>query len=105
MPSGVIFEEIECKSIINRVQATGMPFKWSINPYRGCQHACVYCFARGTHEYLGYNAGEDFNRRIVVKVNLVEVLRRYRAGEQVVVHFYRDGSEVETDVTLGARPN
>ncbi len=47
MAAGVIFEEIECKSIINRVQATGMPFKWSINPYRGCQHACAYCFARG----------------------------------------------------------
>ena len=47
MAAGVIFEEIECKSVINRVQARGMPFKWSINPYRGCRHACVYCFARG----------------------------------------------------------
>ena len=44
-------------------------FRWSINPYRGCQHACVYCFARGTHEYLGYDAGRDFESRIVVKTN------------------------------------
>ncbi len=80
MTADVIFEEIECKSIINRVQATGMPFKWSINPYRGCQHACVYCFARGTHQYLGYDSGRDFESRIIVKTNaaavLVEQLRR-----------------------------
>ena len=54
MAAGVILEEIECKSIINRVQATGMPFKWSINPYRGCQHACVYCFARGPRIVPGW---------------------------------------------------
>ncbi|OGO51348.1 MAG: hypothetical protein A2148_10625 [Chloroflexi bacterium RBG_16_68_14] len=73
----VTFEEIECKSALNRVQVPSMPhLRWSLNPYRGCQHACVYCFARGNHEYLGYNAGRDFERRIIVKVNLVEVLRR-----------------------------
>lgn len=76
MTSGVIFEEIECKSIINRVQAPGMPFKWTINPYRGCQHACVYCFARGTHQYLGYDSGRDFESRIIVKTNAAEVLRQ-----------------------------
>jgi DNA repair photolyase len=76
MTSGVIFEEIECKSIINRVQAPGMPFKWTINPYRGCQHACVYCFARGTHQYLGYDPGRDFESRIIVKTNAAEVLRQ-----------------------------
>ncbi len=68
------FEEIECRTLINRVQG-GMPFKWTINPYRGCQHACIYCFARGTHQYLGYDAGKDFDQRIVVKVNAPEVLR------------------------------
>ena len=76
MPSGIIFEEIECKTIINKSNAPGMHFRWSINPYRGCQHACVYCFARGTHEYLGYDAGRDFESRIVVKVNAAEVLRK-----------------------------
>ena len=52
-----------------------MPFRYTINVYRGCSHACTYCFARPTHEYLGLNAGEDFERRIVVKVNAVERLR------------------------------
>ena len=73
----VTFEEIECKTALNRVNLPSMPeMRWSLNPYRGCQHACVYCFARGNHEYLGYNTGRDFDERIVVKTNLVEVLRR-----------------------------
>lgn len=72
----VIFEEIACKSALNRVHAPGLPFRWTLNPYRGCQHACTYCFARGTHEFLGYDAGRDFETRIVVKVNAPEALRR-----------------------------
>src|SRR5581483_907358 len=51
-------------------------FSWTINPYRGCTHACVYCFARNTHTYLDLDAGRDFDTRIVVKVNAPEVLRR-----------------------------
>ncbi|MHB8377450.1 MAG: radical SAM protein [Dehalococcoidia bacterium] len=72
----VIFEEIACKSAVHRVSAPNMPFRWTLNPYRGCQHACTYCFARGTHEFLGYDAGRDFDTRIVVKVNAPEALRR-----------------------------
>ncbi len=72
----VYFEEVECRSALNRVQAPGLSFRWTLNPYRGCQHACVYCFARGTHTYLGYDAGRDFERRVVVKVNVAEALRR-----------------------------
>lgn len=64
---------IECRSALNRIRAPGLSFRWSLNPYRGCQHACVY---RGTHEYLGYDAGRDFERRVVVKVNVAEALRR-----------------------------
>src|SRR4051812_2513218 len=71
----VTFEEIECKSIINRVNVDRWDFHWTINPYRGCQHACVYCFARGTHEFLGYDSGRDFETRIIVKANAPEVLR------------------------------
>jgi DNA repair photolyase len=52
-----------------------MPFRWTINPYRGCSHACAYCFARPTHKYLDFNAGRDFEKEIVVKVNVPEVLR------------------------------
>jgi DNA repair photolyase len=71
----IIFEEIECKSALTRVQAPNMPFRWSLNPYRGCQHACTYCFARGTHEHLGFDAGRDFETRVIVKVNAPEALR------------------------------
>ena len=69
----VQFIETQAKSIINKVE--GMPFMWTINPYRGCQHACAYCYARGSHEYLGYGYGEDFHQRILVKINAAQVLR------------------------------
>jgi DNA repair photolyase len=70
------FYEVRARSILNRVpERSPMPFRWTINPYRGCTHACTYCFARPTHEYLGFDAGRDFEREIVVKVNAPEVLR------------------------------
>jgi DNA repair photolyase len=70
------FYEVRAKSILNRVPAASrMPFKWTINPFRGCSHACTYCFARPTHTYLDFNAGPDFEREIVVKVNAPERLR------------------------------
>jgi DNA repair photolyase len=72
----VRFYEVQAKSVLNRVpKASRMPFRWTINPYRGCTHACVYCFARPTHTYLDFNAGRDFEREIVVKVNTPEVAR------------------------------
>jgi DNA repair photolyase len=72
----VRFYEVQAKSILNRVpKASRMPFRWTINPYRGCAHACTYCFARPTHTYLDFNAGPDFEREIVVKVNTPEVAR------------------------------
>jgi DNA repair photolyase len=70
------FYEVRAKSILNRVPpASRMPFQWTINPFRGCTHSCVYCFARPTHTYLDFNAGRDFEREIVVKVNAPELLR------------------------------
>ena len=70
------FYEIHARSAINRVpEASQMPFRWTINPYRGCTHACLYCYARTTHAYLDFNAGRDFEREIVVKVNAPEVVR------------------------------
>ena len=70
------FYEVRAKSALNRVpERSRMPFRWTINPYRGCSHACTYCFARPTHTYLDFDAGRDFEREIVVKVNAPEVLR------------------------------
>ena len=70
------FHEVRTKSALNRVpKQSRMPFNWTINPYRGCTHACQFCFARPTHTYLDMNAREDFEREIVVKVNVPEVLR------------------------------
>jgi DNA repair photolyase len=72
----VIFEEIECKTAVHRIATNSLPFRWTLNPYRGCQHACTYCFARGTHQHLGYDAGRDFESRVIVKVNAPEMLRQ-----------------------------
>ncbi|BCK55213.1 Rv2578c family radical SAM protein [Nocardia wallacei] len=74
---GVTFHEVLCKSALNKMPAgSGLPFDWTINPMRGCSHACRYCFARGSHEYLELDAGRDFDSQIVVKTNVVAVLRR-----------------------------
>ncbi|SDF11445.1 Rv2578c family radical SAM protein [Pseudonocardia oroxyli] len=75
--AGVVFHEVEARSALNRVPGSSpMPFSWTVNPYRGCSHACVYCFARTTHTYLDLDAGRDFDSQIVVKVNVGGVLRR-----------------------------
>lgn len=73
--------EIRARSIINRVPGeASVPFRWTVNPYRGCSHACVYCFARRTHEYLDLDSGHDFDSKIMVKVNAGELLRRELAN-------------------------
>ncbi|MDP9359758.1 MAG: radical SAM protein, partial [Chloroflexota bacterium] len=84
----VHYTEITCRSALNPVR--GMPFKWSLNPYRGCTHSCHYCYARATHTYHGMNAGTDFETKVLVKTNLPDVLRRELAkptwtGERIAV--------------------
>ena len=75
-PAGFqVFEE-DAKSALTRNDSPDVPFTWSLNPYRGCQHGCAYCYARPTHTHLGFGAGTDFDTRIVVKRNLPEVFRR-----------------------------
>jgi DNA repair photolyase len=72
---GINFHEVRARSALNRVPGSRYGFDWTINPYRGCSHACTYCFARRTHIYLGMDAGRDFEREIVVKVNVPELAR------------------------------
>jgi len=72
---GVNFHEVRARSALNRAPGGRYGFGWTINPYRGCTHACTFCFARRTHTYLDMNAGRDFEREIVVKVNVPELLR------------------------------
>ena len=72
---GINFHEVRARSALNHVAGGRFGFDWTINPYRGCTHACVFCFARRTHTYLDFNAGRDFEREIVVKVNVPELLR------------------------------
>jgi DNA repair photolyase len=75
--AGITFHEILAKSALNHVPGqSSMPFGYTINPYRGCSHACTYCFARTTHQYLDLDAGKDFDSEIIVKVNVAEVLRK-----------------------------
>lgn len=69
-----VYEE-HARSILSENDSPDISFRWSVNPYRGCQHACAYCYARPTHEYLGLGAGTDFDSKITVKVNAAELLR------------------------------
>jgi DNA repair photolyase len=74
---GITFHEVLCKSALNKIpEAANLPFRFTVNGYRGCSHACRYCFARPTHEYLDLDSGADFDTQIVVKTNVVDVLRR-----------------------------
>lgn len=68
------------KTILTRNQSPDLPFSVSLNPYRGCEHGCIYCFARPTHSYLGLSPGLDFETRLYAKVNAAELLRRELAS-------------------------
>src|SRR5256885_6536569 len=90
-----IFEETETRSIISRNDSPDVAFDYSINCYRGCIHGCTYCFSRPTHEYLGYGAGTDFERKIVVKMRAPELLRHELMrpswkGDEIVFSFTSD---------------
>lgn len=74
---GITFHEVLCKSALNKVpNSAHLPFRYTVNGYRGCSHACRYCFARPTHEYLDLDSGTDFDTQVVVKTNVAAVLRR-----------------------------
>ena len=70
----VQYFEIACRSVLNRTRP-GLPFAWTINPYRGCEFACRYCYARYTHEFMELRASEEFEDKIYAKSNLQPLLR------------------------------
>ncbi|MCW3134112.1 MAG: radical SAM protein [Methanophagales archaeon] len=72
----VYYQPVECKSFLHHFSKKFLPFNWGANPYRGCEHSCPYCFARYTHEYLGYNSDTEFDNKILVKVNAADVLEK-----------------------------
>ena len=79
---GIEFLHVRSRRIINEVKGAPFGFRFTINAYRGCSHACTYCFARPTHTYLDLDADTDFERRIVVKTNAVALLRSELAGRR-----------------------
>jgi len=90
-----VFEESETRRIITHNDSPDVGFDYTVNCYRGCIHGCTYCFSRPTHEYLGYGAGTDFDRKIVVKVKAPELLRKELMkpswkGDEIVFSFTSD---------------
>src|ERR1700677_4753649 len=81
----VQYFEIGCRSVLNRTRPA-MPFQWSINPYRGCEFGCRYCYARYTHEFMEMKDPQDFERKIFIKDNAAWLLRQelahLRPGEE-----------------------
>ncbi|MBA2249244.1 MAG: PA0069 family radical SAM protein [Chitinophagaceae bacterium] len=75
--SSTIYLEQEVKSIVNKVESPDLSLMYSMNPYAGCEHGCIYCYARNVHEYWGYSAGLDFERKIIVKMNAPQMLRKF----------------------------
>lgn len=73
--AGLVVYEERSRTILSENQSPDLPFRYGLNPYRGCFHGCIYCYARPTHQYLDFGAGSDFERRIIVKTNAADVLR------------------------------
>src|SRR6267142_4709359 len=90
-----VFEETETRQIITHNDSPDVGFDYTVNCYRGCIHGCTYCFSRPTHEYLGYGAGTDFDKKIIAKVNAPELLRKELMkpswkGDEIVFSFTSD---------------
>jgi hypothetical protein len=81
------------RTIITRNQSPDISFDQSINPYKGCEHGCIYCFARPTHAYLGLSPGADFESKIFAKPNAAELLARELSAPGYVAQGYRDGDQ------------
>jgi DNA repair photolyase len=79
-PNTQIFFETP-KKIVNKVTSPDIPLSYSLNPYQGCEHGCIYCYARNTHEYYGFSAGLDFESKIIVKKNAPALLEKHLLGK------------------------
>ncbi|PWU22687.1 MAG: radical SAM protein, partial [Candidatus Rokuibacteriota bacterium] len=87
---GAEFQELKSRTLINRLTGTGMPFGWTVNPFRGCEFGCRYCYARTTHEYLGHCEPEDFEERIYVKRAdlgqlVTDLVRARDSGQEIAI--------------------
>ena len=71
------FIDVDAKSIVNKVDSPDLSMMYSMNPYQGCEHGCIYCYARNSFEYWGYSAGLDFESKILVKKNAPQLLRKF----------------------------
>ncbi len=109
-PSGVqvrtqVFTD-DTQSVVNKVESPDIPFNWSLNPYRGCEHGCIYCYARPGHEYLALSSGLDFETKIIAKPRAAELLRRFISkpgwkGEPIVLSGVTDPYQpVERDLRI-----
>ena len=74
--------EQEAKSLVNKVDSVDVNMFYSMNPYQGCEHGCIYCYARNSHEYWGYSAGLDFEQKIIVKQNVIELLEKHFSNKK-----------------------
>ncbi len=104
VPTAIIDDDT--REILNRVDSPDLPFSWTINPYRGCEHGCIYCYARPGHEYLGLSAGLDFETKIHAKRRAPELLRRALTrdswqGEPIVMSGVTDPYQpIERDLEI-----
>jgi len=81
-----LYLEQESKTIVNKVESPDVGMMYSMNPYAGCEHGCIYCYARNVHEYWGYSAGLDFESKIIVKKNAPQLLRKFLMHPKWVCH-------------------
>lgn len=81
-----LYLEVFPKTVVNRVESPDVSLEYSLNPYQGCEHGCIYCYARNSHEYWGYSAGLDFERRILVKKNAPQLLEEKLKSRNWVAH-------------------
>src|SRR5499427_4449328 len=87
--TGVEYFDLESRSVLNRCDSPRMPFSWTINPYRGCEFGCQYCYARYTHEFMEMRDGMEFEQKIYVKQHAADLLRqelrRVKPGESIAL--------------------